>query len=118
MQFAVRGQNSCNRLGIYDLSGNVYEWCYDLYADLIPTGTFTNPTGPDSSETSRVIRGGSWGAYHFRRAFFSSLFPRLPMLKLLYSQNKNLINTKEMFYYEKMFYWFTYSIIACRYDRM
>lgn len=62
-QVAVRGQNSCNRLGIYDLSGNVYEWCYDLYADLIPTGTFTNPTGPDSSETSRVIRGGSWGAY-------------------------------------------------------
>ncbi|MFK8006181.1 MAG: SUMF1/EgtB/PvdO family nonheme iron enzyme [Saprospiraceae bacterium] len=53
------GQKNPNRLGIYDMSGNVYEWCQDWYGRYTPT-VKTNPTGPSYSN-SRVCRGGSWG---------------------------------------------------------
>ena len=52
------GEKYCNQLGIYDLSGNVSEWCYDWYgpyADEIQT----NPLGPNKGET-KVIRGGDF----------------------------------------------------------
>lgn len=48
-----------NELGIYDMSGNVWEWCNDYYGDYI-NGVLTNPTGPETG-TNMVIRGGSWG---------------------------------------------------------
>ena len=49
-----------NSLGIYDMSGNVYEWCQDLYAsDYYKNSPSNNPQGP-SSGSIRVIRGGSW----------------------------------------------------------
>ncbi|MBS1522299.1 MAG: SUMF1/EgtB/PvdO family nonheme iron enzyme [Bacteroidetes bacterium] len=48
-----------NELGLYDMSGNVWEWCQDYY-DSYKTGDQTNPTGP-AHNTGRVIkRGGSW----------------------------------------------------------
>lgn len=47
-----------NELGIYDMSGNVYEWCSDWYGDYTDAAQ-TNPKGA-SSGSSRVLRGGNW----------------------------------------------------------
>ena len=52
------GKKAPNGLGIYDMSGNVWEWCWDWWGSYTSTAK-TNPTG-FSSGTNRVIRGGSW----------------------------------------------------------
>ena len=54
------GQKKPNGLGLYDMSGNVWEWCQDWYdKDYYRGGPKDNPNGPDSGNF-RVLRGGSW----------------------------------------------------------
>ena len=52
------GLKTPNELGIYDMSGNVWEWCSDWYGDYT-SSAHANPTGPTSG-SRRVYRGGSW----------------------------------------------------------
>ncbi len=52
------GEKSANSLGLYDMSGNVFERCWDISGDY-PTGPKTDYRGADSGE-SRIYRGGSW----------------------------------------------------------
>lgn len=54
------GTKASNELGIYDMSGNVYEWCQDWESsNYYSSSPENNPTGP-SSGSFRVCRGGSW----------------------------------------------------------
>ena len=53
----IVGTKKCNELGLYDMTGNVNEWCSDWY-NLYSAEDQTNPVGPDSGH-HRVMRGGS-----------------------------------------------------------
>jgi formylglycine-generating enzyme required for sulfatase activity len=54
------GYKTANELGLKDMSGNVFEWCWDWYGTY-PTGEQTDYKGVNSG-SSRVVRGGSWGS--------------------------------------------------------
>jgi len=68
-------QKNANAWGLFDMHGNVWEWCNDWY-DSYPDISVTNPTGP-SSGTQRVLRGGDWGSpsQSSRSAKRSATFP-------------------------------------------
>ncbi len=62
------GEKKANAWGLYDMHGNVWEWCSDCYGEY-PMGAVSNPSNLSAS-SGRVIRGGSWddGAVFCRSA--------------------------------------------------
>ena len=68
-------QRAPNPWGLYDMLGNVWEWCADYYG-AYGQGPDTNPTGPATNATERVLRGGSWLSH----AIYVRAAARLPEL--------------------------------------
>ena len=55
------GKQAPNKLGLFDMSGNASEWCWDRYSTTLSSGSVTDPTGSASTaDTKRVLRGGNW----------------------------------------------------------
>ena len=72
--YKIVGSKKPNELGIYDMSGNVYEWCYDIYGDY-PKENQINPVGVDCGDL-RVARGGGYisdvNAYEIRKRNYAA----------------------------------------------
>ena len=66
------GTKQPNELGIYDMSGNVWEWCQDRY-DHYSSSSQTNPTGPNRG-SFRMFRGGCWYVIGFCRSSYRNIY--------------------------------------------
>ncbi len=89
------GTKMPNELGIYDMSGNVWEWCWDLYGEYI-SKTVSNPTG-STEGTHRVYRGGCWYSYssHCRCAFRSKNHPMVKNAFIGFRIARSIMNSHE-----------------------
>jgi len=55
------GKKPANAWGLYDMHGNVREWCWDWFDSDYSSGAQTDPLGASSSVFGRVFRGSGWG---------------------------------------------------------
>ncbi len=66
-EHTVVGSYCPNAWGLYDMHGNVWEWCLDWHESSLGTESVVDPTGPNSG-TTRMARGGAWNNVHNRVA--------------------------------------------------
>lgn len=84
---------SPNKWGLYNMHGNVAEWCFDYYGEYDLENT-NNPTGPETG-TLKVNRGGAWNDYakHLRSAYRASTTPSQAMSTIGFRIARNADNT-------------------------
>jgi len=75
------GSYKPNAWGLYDMHGNVDEWCWDWYDDNLPSGQQTDPIGPITG-SRRVIRGGSYNSNDERDLFSDTRKSTVPNYRL------------------------------------
>lgn len=82
-----------NKWGLYNMHGNVAEWCFDYYGEYDLENT-NNPTGPETG-TLKVNRGGAWNDYakHLRSAYRASTTPSQAMSTIGFRIARNADNT-------------------------
>lgn len=73
------GQKLPNPWGLYDLHGNVWEWCQDYWSEHLPGGSIVDPEGP-AKGMARAVRGGDWSDWNdsWRRCRSAGRFNNFP----------------------------------------